>query len=495
MKIIVPDTGVLIDGRITELVEKQGESGASVRVIVPYAAVAELEFQANSGRETGFAGLQELKRLSELGKHGKITIEFAGERPDAFEIERARYGEIDAKIRELAKKSGGTLLTTDKVQREVAAAEGIEVIYLEPVVEKVSLSLSKFFDAGNVMSVHLKEGCTPKAKMGKPGDFALTELATKPLSRKEVEALVREAVEFSKRNANSFIEIDKKGATVLQVGDYRITYTKPPFSEAAEATIVKPLVKLSLSDYNLGETLKKRLDKEAEGIVISGPPGSGKSTFATALAEHYQAKGAIVKTLEQPRDLQVNREITQYAPLEGSFTNTADILLLVRPDYTVFDEVRKPVDFEVFSDLRMAGIGMLGVVHASKPIDAIQRFIGKIDLGVIPQVVDTVVFIQRGVVKKVYSLSFTVRVPSGMREADLARPVIEVKDFETGQAEYELYKWGEETVVLPLHQASLRPSSGRDAAFHDAAPHGSARGRPKWEDRGGKKGNWRKRGR
>src|SRR3989338_5797039 len=127
MKVIVPDTGVLIDGRITELVAKQEEAGATVKVIVPYAAVAELEFQANSGREIGFAGLNELKKLSELAKHSKLQLEFLGERPNGFEIERARFGEIDPKIRELAKQHGATLLTTDKVQTEVAAAEGIEV--------------------------------------------------------------------------------------------------------------------------------------------------------------------------------------------------------------------------------------------------------------------------------------------------------------------------------------------------------------------------------
>ena len=54
-----------------------------------------------------------------------------------------------------------------------------------------------------------------------------------------------------------------------------------------------------------------------------------------------------------------------------------DILLLVRPDYTIFDEVRRAQDFEVFADMRLAGVGMVGVVHASSPLDAIQRFMGE----------------------------------------------------------------------------------------------------------------------
>jgi len=281
--------------------------------------------------------------------------------------------------------------------------------------------------------------------------------------RSELFEMIKRAVEFSKREERSFIEIDKQGATVLQIQDYRVTFTKPPFSEAAELTVVRPIAKLSIGDYSLSENLFKRLSESAEGILIAGPPGSGKSTFATALAEHYASGKKIVKTLEQPRDLQVSSDITQYAPLEGSFVNTADIILLVRPDYTIYDEIRKPDDFRIFSDLRMSGIGMVGVVHASKPIDAIQRFIGKIELGMIPQVIDTIVFISKGNVAKVYELKFSVKVPYGMFEQDLARPVIEVNDFDTKKSEFEIYKWGEETVVFPLPSGSARAIAGRGA--------------------------------
>lgn len=134
----------------------------------------------------------------------------------------------------------------------------------------------------------------------------------------------------------------------------------------------------------------------------------------------------------------------------GSFIKTANILLLVRPDYTVFDDIRNPKDFEIFSDMRLAGIGMIGVVHATDPLDAVQRFIGKIELGVIPHVIDTIVFIKNGRIEKIYSLSLTVRVPTGMTEADLARPIVEVRDFETEGLEYEIYSYGEQTTVIPV---------------------------------------------
>ena len=467
VKTIVPDTGALIDGRITQLLEEM----PNARVVVSESVVAELEFQANSGREIGFAGLEELKRLSELEKKGRIVLEFSGDRPNSFEIENARFGEIDAKIRSVAKQNNATLVTTDGVQYRVAEAQGVEVLYLKPVVAEARLSLEHFFTS-DTMSLHLKEGCIPKAKRGMPGNWKLEPAGKELVSRKMLDELVHEAVEYAKRTPDCFVEMDKKGATVLQLRDYRITFTHPPFSEASELTVVRPVKRLRLEDYGLPQELLARFSAKAEGILISGPPGSGKSTLAAALAEFYSEQDCVVKTLEQPRDLQVGREITQYAPLEGSLENSADILLLVRPDYTVYDEVRKPSDFKVFADLRMAGVGMVGVVHASKPIDAIQRFIGKVDFGIIPQVIDTIVFVDSGAVAKVYELTMVVKVPHGMREQDLARPLIEVRDFYSKECEFEIYKWGEETVVFPVKAAkAARREKSRGQDFAEASVH------------------------
>lgn len=485
MKTIVPDTGVLIDGRISELLQKGHEK---IRLVIARSTIAELEYQANVGREVGFTGLEELKKLQDMQKLGRLEVKFEGERPSAFEIKNARFGEIDSKIRGLAKELEATLMTTDAVQSRVAQAEGIEVEYLKPIIMEAKLSFTKFFHEKNTLSVHLKENCPPKAKIGLPGQFELTELSATPISKEEIEKMVKEAIEFSKREQKSFIEIDKKGATVLQINDYRVTFTRPPFSEGFELTIVRPIAKLKIEDYEISEELYDRLHSHAEGILIAGPPGSGKSTLATALAEYYAGNKKIIKTLESPRDLQVSKEITQYAPLEGSFVQAADILLLVRPDYTIYDEIRKPDDFHIFSDLRLAGVGMIGVVHASKPIDAVQRFIGKIDLGMIPQVIDTILFVRKGRIEKVYDMLLTMKVPSGMYEQDLSRPVIEVRDFQTKQPEYEIYKFGEETVVLPLKKREMR-QGGAGGNFGRGA-----RGQGKFQRHGGSKGNWHDKG-
>ena len=158
----------------------------------------------------------------------------------------------------------------------------------------------------------------------------------------------------------------------------------------------------------------------------------------------------IVKTMETPRDLQVADTITQYSPLEGDMENTADILLLVRPDFTIYDELRKNHDFSIFADMRLAGVGMIGVVHATRPIDAIQRIANRVDLGTIPSIVDTTVYIDNGQIEAIYETKLTVKVPTGMEERDLSRPVIEVLDFETGELVNEIYTYGDQTIVMDI---------------------------------------------
>jgi len=439
-KILVPDTSVIIDGRIVPLTAKYKD----VRVSVPEAVVAELEAQANKGKESGFKGLEEMELLRKYAEKGKIELDYVGKRPSADELK-----DIDDIIRNSAEKSGTHLVTSDSIQAKIARAKGINVIYLKKkrVMEKPKIY--DYFDS-DTMSVHLRDRIAPKAKKGRPGDIKLVNISKTPMNEKELKKLASEIVEYAQTDPESFIEIEMKGAIVVQLRQVRISITRPPFSDGFEITAVRPIADVKLDDYKLSEKLLRRLKDKAEGVLVAGPPGAGKSTFSQALAEFYKDQGKIVKTMESPRDLMVSDEITQYAPLEGEMEKTADILLLVRPDYTIYDEVGKTKDFLIFADMRLAGVGMVGVTHAAKGIDAIQRLVGRVELGMIPQIVDTVIFIKDGEIKSVYTVGFTVKPPAGMTEADLARPVIEIKDFETGDVEYEIYTFGDETIVMPV---------------------------------------------
>ena len=457
---VVPDTSVIIDGRVSAAIADGRFEGRTIAV--PEAVVAELEAQANDGLESGWDGLSELQTLADLADEGTIDLEYVGERPSAIERSNAKEGEVDAVIRDLAEAKGATFITSDIVQAEVAEAKGIDVEYLSPKVRTVdSLAVEQYFD-DETMSVHLKTDTRPRAKRGAIGEMCYETIGDEPLDQETMDEYAREVVDGAKEAADGFIELAEPGMKIVQFRDYRIAVARPPFADGIEITAVRPIAQTDIDDYTHAEELKGRLLERQRGVLISGAPGAGKSTLAQAVARYLEGHDYAVKTMEKPRDLQVGAEITQYTELGGEMAKTADALLMVRPDYTIYDEVRKTDDFEVFADMRLAGVGMIGVVHATRPIDALQRLIGRVELGMIPQVVDTVVYVDAGEIHTVYDVGTEVKVPAGLTEEDLARPVITVSDFETGVPAYEIYTFNRQVVTVPLEDGETNTESGVD---------------------------------
>lgn len=439
---LVPDFSVLIEGLLSDKIESKEIS--CKEIIIHEALLNEIEKLAKENKVKGYLGLDEIEKLSKLSQKLDFQFRFSGPVP-RFDESLERY------IRNLAYDENAVLITTSNTVARFAESKGIQVLSIDLDVKQKSLKIEKYFDE-LTMSVHLKENVAPYAKKGKPGDWKFTFLTKELLSADYIRIIASEIIEEAEVRKDGFVEIERPGSTIVQLGHYRIVITRPPFSDGWEITAVRPVKILSLEDYNLTENLRERIAVQAEGILIAGAPGMGKSTFAQALATYYADQNRTVKTIEAPRDLILKENITQYAVSHGDLEEIHDILLLSRPDNTLFDEMRNTPDFKLFTDLRLAGIGLAGVVHATNPIDAVQRFVGRIELGVIPHVIDTVIFIKDGKIAKVLSLEMKVKVPSGMTEADLARPVVVVTDFETHKLEFEMYKFGEETVVVPVQK-------------------------------------------
>jgi len=455
---VVLDTSVIVSGLWKRIIKNKTFDPNNLVIIIPEVVVSEIEHLANIGKTVGYAGLRELEKIKDMAEKGLLKgYKITGERPTLEQIKLSTGGELDFLIRKEALQHNAVLVTADVIQGIIGKVMGLDVRLLREYKGKV-VKIEDFFD-NRTMSIHLKEDVVPYAKKGFPGRWKLVPISDSPLKKKVLEKLAIELIENARSKERILIEIDEPGATVIQMGAYRIAICKPPFSERLEITVVRPILKVSLDDYKLSDALKDRLRSRAEGILVAGPPGAGKTTFVQALAEFYKEQGKIVKTIEKPRDLQVSPEITQYTALSGDVRKTADVLLLVRPDYTIFDEMRHEHDFEIFTDLRFGGVGMVGVVHAASAIDAIHRFINKVELGQLSQVVDTVIFIKDGKIAKVYALSITVKVPTGMISEDLARPVIEIRDFESHELEYEIYSFGEQVVVTPVKEIKKEKKS------------------------------------
>ena len=329
----------------------------------------------------------------------------------------------------------------------------------------------------DVHTVFIKADCPPRVKRGSIGQLRLIDVEGADDGKWDtlrMESLQEELVgliDEHRHRSDCFLEIDRKGCQVIQLGDLRISCAWPPFADAREITIVRPVAKLSLGDYELDQRLIDRLADHHRGVFICGRPGSGKTTLAQAIAEYLDTDvGAMVKTMEAPRDLQLADRITQYAPLEGDLEKTAEIIFLVRPDFVIFDEVRRARDFEIFADVRLAGVGLLGVTHANSALEAIQRLIGKVELGLVSQVLDTIIHVEAGQIEQVMELRMTVKPPTGMQE-ELARPVIEVVEFPSGKITHEMFAFGSEIAVVPVEgrkQGALSPMKtlARDQLVH-----------------------------
>ena len=112
---IVPDTSVLIEGILSNKINKK--EFKIQEIIIHEAALAELEHQANQNKVIGFLGLDEIKRLSSLAQ-----LKFSGQRPKAVEIKHASLGEIDALIRKLAYDEDAIATTATKVTKAITIA-------------------------------------------------------------------------------------------------------------------------------------------------------------------------------------------------------------------------------------------------------------------------------------------------------------------------------------------------------------------------------------
>jgi ATPase len=317
-----------------------------VEVIVPEAAVAELEALSNQGKDAGFSGLDELKKLSALARKERIKLTFAGERPTWDQIRGKWRGEVDELIRKVADERSALLLTSDFVQAEVARAKGIRVIHVERKPELPEFLRSK-------RNVYLTTGKPPLYRKGErwiPG-------GKKKFSDSEIRRMADEIVRAAKKDGT--IQ-EREGTLIAEVSGRRIQIFRPPFSERIEIFSYIP------RRYRLGRKLKMIL-LEKGGKLLAGPPGPEKSDFL----EH------IIRFLEK------NGMIVRYP--------SKNIFSLPAPDYLVTQ------DLKLFKDFRISGMGCIGVVHAS----SVSSVVYLLDEKKLSKFVDTVIFLGRRV-QKIY---------------------------------------------------------------------------------------------
>jgi ATPase len=122
-QVYLVDTSAIVHKKVSKLAKLNQLKGL---ILIPNAAIAELENLANKGQDVGFKGLEEIAKLHH---YKNLRLKFVGPRPSEHHIKYAKSGEIDALIRGLANTYHAILITADIVQSKSAAAYGMKVLF------------------------------------------------------------------------------------------------------------------------------------------------------------------------------------------------------------------------------------------------------------------------------------------------------------------------------------------------------------------------------
>jgi ATPase len=385
--VLVPDTSVIVRGLVSDYLKK--DKIRVEKIIINEAVLSELEYQANSKRESGKKGLEEIKKIRKSAR-----VEFLGRKPLPHEIKNAKKGgEIDALIRKTAFEEKGVLITADKVQAMVAEAKGIKCIFIETSNKKKGLDIFKLF--GKVHKVILKEGEYPLIVKGSPGRFRV-ERKRKKIKEEEIRGLFEQAMEESIKRDNGFIEVNKKGFSVIRIGDMRMMLTEKPIANKTELVLIKKLKDKGFYDYKINLKYIKRIEN-AKKIFVIGRENSGQNVFCEGLLKYLDRKNDVCCFVND-FNIIVGNDIMQYKRKNDSL----DIIKDSGKDYVYTGKLFTEEDGLLIRWLDENKIKPIVEVDNAKLVDAIEKIINTAGLKGIEDAV--IVKINRNKVKNIYEI-------------------------------------------------------------------------------------------
>ncbi|MCS7133033.1 MAG: hypothetical protein NZ918_04890 [Aigarchaeota archaeon] len=416
---IVPDTSIVINGRLSWLIESGELTGHEI--IIPLAVIDELQAQASKGRDVGFKGLEEVKKIRELAEKHGITIRLSGEKPSIEDIKLAKSGRIDALIKDVAKKEDGILYTSDYVQALVAEVEGIRVKYIEPY-EKVEKFPFERYLVPNIYSLHFKTGSPPYGKQLRNGNLQIVKLGEELCTEEDLNMIIDSFSAALRVGEGYDVTLLKTGATVIESDDYRISVAKPPFSDSLEVTIqINPLKYLIKEE--VFETIIHEASKFRRGIIMVNHDRVYTYPIAKLLARQLWECGNIVKIIGYSRRSPTSDAATYYGPLDGDLEKAIEFLLLSGVDYAILDEIRRSRDLKLIQELREAGLGVIAFMAADDISACLKRVIESIGLTALPKMIEIFACIGVGGLK-LYHVNSEIRVPTGLSPTNPSRPII-----------------------------------------------------------------------
>lgn len=214
-------------------------------------------------------------------------------------------------------------------------------------------------------------------------------------------------------------------------GTARLTAVIPPVGDRLSATIrryalrrqtLDSLVSLDSLSQPAADFLEAAMHANAS-VIVSGPPGAGKTSFLSALISAVPIDHCI-RACEEVRELHVPLIHGSYyearpPSLDGSgeisLRDLVKVTLAMRPDLIVVGEVRGAEAFELTRAVN-AGCGLACTIHANSASDALEALVNAALMAGenVPE----------RVVRKVFSSSIDLVVHLD-RRADPARGTIE----------------------------------------------------------------------
>lgn len=173
-------------------------------------------------------------------------------------------------------------------------------------------------------------------------------------------------------------------------GKARLTSVIPPVSDHLSATIRKYALRRQTLDslVDLGSLTRSAAAfleasmRASASVIISGPPGSGKTSFLSALIAAVPTDHC-VRACEEVRELHVPLVHGSYyearpPSLDGTgeigLRDLVKVTLAMRPDLIVVGEVRGAEAFELTRAVN-AGCGMACTIHANSARDALDALV------------------------------------------------------------------------------------------------------------------------
>jgi len=215
---------------------------------------------------------------------------------------------------------------------------------------------------------------------------ALRSLTT-PATEQENRQTVEQLIATTDRRLDAASPIAQ--ARILD-GSARLTAVIPPVGDRLSATIrryalrrqtLESLVALESLPRPAADLLVAAMRANAS-IVVSGPPGAGKTSFLSALISAVPIDHCI-RACEEVRELHVPLLHGSYyearpPSLDGSgeitLRDLVKVTLAMRPDLIVVGEVRGAEAFELTRAVN-AGCGLACTIHANSASDALEALV------------------------------------------------------------------------------------------------------------------------